>query len=217
MRDFYYPDSTRRTKGSYLDEHLRIKQGIFTSYYIDGQTSSEGRYEQNKKEGVWRSWWRQGGRLDYETPYRNGELHGTCRWYHANGEISEESVYENGLLVSALFRDSTGRQQADGSAEERMPSFTGGQSAYYAYLTKNLRYPKSARRAGQHGKVVVQFIVEPAGDISRASIYQSTGSAILDEEALRVIRAMLAWTPGANHNCFVSSVFRQALTFKTDN
>lgn len=78
---------------------------------------------------------------------------------------------------------------------EEMPSFVGGDKALFAYLSKKMRYPGEAQRAGVEGIVVVTFVVAPDGTITNAKIVKGMGYGT-DEEALRVINGMPHWKPG---------------------
>ncbi len=81
---------------------------------------------------------------------------------------------------------------------EEMPQFPGGQAAFVKWLTLRLSYPAEAKRKGIQGKVAVTFIVERDGSITNLSIAKSV-SPECDNEALRVLRRMMPWTPGT-HN-----------------
>lgn len=78
---------------------------------------------------------------------------------------------------------------------EEMPVFPGGQEALFRYLGTNIRYPRKAINADIQGSVVTTFVVERDGTISKARVLRGIGGGC-DEEALRVVRSMPAWTPG---------------------
>ena len=78
---------------------------------------------------------------------------------------------------------------------EQMPTFPGGDAALMKYLAENIKYPVSAQKAKEQGRVVVQFIVEKAGTVTGVKTVRSVTPA-LDAEAVRVIKAMPKWTPG---------------------
>lgn len=81
------------------------------------------------------------------------------------------------------------------SVVEQPPQPVGGFQALDAYLAMNRHYPDSAAKAGITGKVFVQFIVEPDGQLTNASVVRGIGYGC-DEEALRLIKAMPRWNPG---------------------
>ncbi|MFD3002189.1 energy transducer TonB [Pontibacter toksunensis] len=78
---------------------------------------------------------------------------------------------------------------------EEMPEFVGGDKALFAYLSKKMRYPSEAQRAGVEGIVVVTFVVAPNGAITKAEVVKGLGFGT-EEEALRVISSMPYWKPG---------------------
>ena len=82
---------------------------------------------------------------------------------------------------------------------EDLPQFPGGAVELMKWLTKNLRYPASARNQKVQGKVVAVFYVEKDGKVTGAKITQSL-STDCDREALRVIRMMPDWTPGIQND-----------------
>ena len=78
---------------------------------------------------------------------------------------------------------------------EQMPTFPGGDAALMKYLAENIKYPVSAQKAKEQGRVVVQFIVEKDGTVTGVKTVRSVTPA-LDAEAVRGIKAMPKWTPG---------------------
>lgn len=78
---------------------------------------------------------------------------------------------------------------------EKQPEFPGGISKFYEYLSKTIKYPKTAQENNVQGKVFLSFIVEKDGSLSDALITRGLGSG-LDEEALRVIKSSPRWNPG---------------------
>ncbi|GAB3872888.1 hypothetical protein GCM10028824_23800 [Hymenobacter segetis] len=78
---------------------------------------------------------------------------------------------------------------------EVLPSFPGGESAYYAFVRQTAHYPEEALKQGLSGMVYVSFVVDQQGRIVDAEVAKGCGHGF-DEEALRVIRLMPWWTPG---------------------
>lgn len=77
------------------------------------------------------------------------------------------------------------------------PAYPGGAEAQLAYIQKNMKYPKDAKKALQEGTAVCQFVVETDGSISEPIVlFVSTGVESLDNEAIRLIQSMPKWTPG---------------------
>ena len=82
---------------------------------------------------------------------------------------------------------------------QQMPEFPGGGSAFIQWLTRQLRYPPLAQSQRIQGRVVVSFIVNKDGSIADVKLEKSV-NALLDREALRVIRMMPRWKPGVHNN-----------------
>jgi periplasmic protein TonB len=71
------------------------------------------------------------------------------------------------------------------------------------YLQKHTVYPSKARELGAFGKVYVTFVVDKNGKVINAVIAKGLeveGGEFLEQEALRVVRAMPDWKPGINND-----------------
>jgi len=98
---------------------------------------------------------------------------------------------------------------------EEMPEYPGGQSAMLEYLSKNVRYPEEAHKAGKQGRVIATFVVEKDGSITNAKVVRSI-DPLLDAEALRVISSMPNWIPGKQDGKPVAVKYTVPITFKLD-
>ncbi len=97
---------------------------------------------------------------------------------------------------------------------DEMPAFNGDLNNY---LVSELKYPDAARNANVEGRAVVQFIVTDAGIVKGAEIVRSSGSEVLDAEALRAVNAMPAWKPGKDGGKPVNVYFTLPVTFMLDD
>lgn len=66
---------------------------------------------------------------------------------------------------------------------EHMPELKGGLEG----IQKQINYPDMARKAGIEGRVYVQFVVTPKGNVENAKVVRGIGGGC-DKEALRVVR-----------------------------
>ncbi len=98
---------------------------------------------------------------------------------------------------------------------EQMPEFPGGPAAMNKFLSKKLKYPKSAYKNNIEGRVVVQFIVEVDGTLSDIKIKHSLDPDC-DKETLRVIRKMPKWNPGRQNGVAAACYYTLPVTFKLD-
>ena len=113
---------------------------------------------------------------------------------------------------------------------EQMPEFPGGDEAMFKYLSDNLSYPQNAREAGIQGKVMVGFVLEADGSITEVKtirFFPITDSKEkskpvtltmvlqkeLEDEAIRVVKAMPKWTPGKQRGRNVRVAYRLPITF----
>ncbi len=98
---------------------------------------------------------------------------------------------------------------------EKYPEFPGGEQAFAKYLSKNLKYPSQASRAGIQGKVFVQFTVGSDGKIENAAAVKGIGFGC-DEEAVRVVKLMKDWVPGKQSGVPVRVKFTLPIAFQLD-
>ena len=96
---------------------------------------------------------------------------------------------------------------------DEMPQVPGGVSELMKFLSTNIRYPKEAMEKGEQGRVLVTFVVEKDGSIGDTKIITSI-SPQLDAEALRIINAMPAWTPGKQNGGPVRVKYTIPVTFR---
>lgn len=78
---------------------------------------------------------------------------------------------------------------------EDMPEFPGGISALVDFMSKNVKYPKSAIDNNIEGKTFVEFVVEKDGSVSNVRTKKGFDKDC-DAEAERVVKALPKWTPG---------------------
>lgn len=78
---------------------------------------------------------------------------------------------------------------------ETEPEFPGGMAELMKYLEKNLRYPQICKEQGVQGRVIVMFVVNTDSTITDVNVIKSVNPH-LDEEAVRVVKAMPKWNPG---------------------
>ncbi len=95
---------------------------------------------------------------------------------------------------------------------EQMPKFPGGGDAMEQFINDNIKYPAEAKSKNIQGKVYVQFIVEKDGSISEVSIRRGAHKS-LDDEAIRVVKLMPNWEPGAMRGKKVRVRYTLPITF----
>lgn len=116
-----------------------------------------------------------------------------------SGEVSSKSVVV--------------QQGAPAKAADTLASFPGGESAMFAFLIENMRYPEAAAKAKIEGRVVVQFDVAADGTLKNVSVVRGVDPD-LDAEAVRVIKSMPAWTPAMADGVPVETAYTLPVSFK---
>ena len=123
---------------------------------------------------------------------------------------------------------------------EVLPQFPGGETELYGWLARNVKYPSEAIEYGVQGRIFVQFVVEKDGGISDIKISKvSDGRAIvvvakakddspeelnkeneekglkaLQDESIRLVKAMPKWKPGTNKGKPVRCYFHLPINFR---
>ena len=99
---------------------------------------------------------------------------------------------------------------------DKMPHYPGGKAAMNSYLERKLKYPSNALNRQIQGQVIVQFVIDPYGQVSQAKIIKGLGGGC-DEEALRVVNNMPKWIPGENKGMRVPVYQSIPIVFKLYN
>jgi protein TonB len=97
-------------------------------------------------------------------------------------------------MENAQLSESPGEEDVFMVVDES-PEFPGGTSALMGYLRDNMVVPDSCWENNIQGRVLVTFIVEKDGSITKPVVVKSV-HPILDAEALRLVSAMPKWKPG---------------------
>jgi len=63
------------------------------------------------------------------------------------------------------------------------------------HIKSEMKYPEEALKLKVYGQVMVEFVIDTSGAVTHPTIKQGIGTGC-DEEALRVVSSMPAWTPG---------------------
>ncbi|NID09015.1 energy transducer TonB [Fibrella aestuarina] len=98
---------------------------------------------------------------------------------------------------------------------EQNPEFPGGEAGMKTFISTNLRYPEEARKQQIEGDVYVHYIVTKDGSIVQPKIIKGIGAGC-DEEALRLVKAMPRYKPGAQSGTLVAVAYNQRIEFRLD-
>lgn len=118
------------------------------------------------------------------------------------------------IIVAACNQNSLQiQEQYDEQAKLETTEF-GSMSQF---LGATIKYPESAKKDSIEGKVLVEFVVHTNGSISDVTLLKSSGSQILDDEAIRVVKAMPNMIPAKKDGKPVNTKFVLPFNFKLSN
>ena len=92
------------------------------------------------------------------------------------------------------------------------PEYPGGKDALNKYITTNLKYPDTAKANGIEGVVDVAFTVKADGTIGAIKIVRMVDPD-LEQEAIRLVKGMPAWTPADQNGKPVDAQTQVQITF----
>ncbi len=123
---------------------------------------------------------------------------------------------------SATTEVNTNRQSGNGSDKNREAEpgfhpthsdaqFPGDREAFAEFLKKYLNTPEDLD-VGEKKMVLVRFMIDVDGTISKTEIVQSGGDKY-DREVIRVLHKMPKWVPAMQNGIKVATYFTQPVTF----
>jgi hypothetical protein len=83
-------------------------------------------------------------------------------------------------------------------AVEKAPQFPGGMSAYYKFLSENLKMPENKFASSSHRLVTVRIVINTEGKIAYAEIEKGVNDAY-NLAALDLIKSMPDWIAGTQN------------------
>ncbi len=84
--------------------------------------------------------------------------------------------------------------------------FVGGESKFREYVANTFQYPVRCQDEGINGRVVLRFVVDETGKISRVKAIEETKACPeFTAEAIRVLEKSPRWIPGQNNGKFIKS------------
>ena len=99
------------------------------------------------------------------------------------------------------------------------PEFTGGYDKLSTYIGKELKWDEvekwtAKKKLPEKNRIVVRFVVEKDGSLSHVHVESASAYCPpCNKEAIRVIQAMPAWTPGYKYDRPVRTWVRIPIIF----
>lgn len=174
----------------------RVRDGLSTLKYANGQDSVINHYANNRMEGE-KTVYYPNGKVRIQASYKNNILDGKLTQYYPDGKLRREEYYTKNRCEKGKLIDKDGNELPF-QPHFAMPEFPGGIDSLTSVISKYLKYPPKAYKAREEGRVIVRFVVDKDGKMVNAKVVESP-SMTLEEPALLIIEAigaMYRWTPG---------------------
>lgn len=98
---------------------------------------------------------------------------------------------------------------------EVKPSYPGGESAFYQYIARTIKYPTRCMENEIRGQVIVRFMVDKTGSVSRLSVLKEVNACPeFSNEAIRVISTSKRWIPAQSNGRFVNCWMQIPIRFQ---
>lgn len=195
VRD-YYRNGSLQMKGKYKDYGLTEGQDTFEYYYPNGALKRKGKFVNGKYTGVWQGWL-DDGRKDFKCTYK--ESTHKCAYFHENGMISAVEEYSNDtVLVSAMFRDSTGAESSN-LYIENLPAINGQEVNWYKVFGEHMLFPEDIQGNKLYGKVSFFIVIDKQGKVSMGETIGFVHPE-MEHALIRAIKKFPVCTPAIYHN-----------------
>lgn len=96
---------------------------------------------------------------------------------------------------------------------KQMPQFPGGEKELSSYISKNIKYPTSAKQKRIQGNVYVRFIVTETGKLAHIEVVRPL-TPDCDKEAVRLLENSPEWIPGKLDGKDVNVYYTISVPFK---
>ncbi len=237
----YYMTGELKAEGSYKSKKNKVFDGMFTSYYENGNRSSFGHFDTNNKIGKWLYWFDNGYIMNITNYNMQGEKHGeykswyddsivdcggeflndkeTGEWkyYFQNGKVASLETYDHGELKNFKFWDKLGNRLNTDTREvyEHINFKKGVKGDQYLphYISSNFVYPPKPRAVGIEGRVMLNFVINEKGELKDLKV-TGTKNKLFRAEAERLIKGFKDWIPAKHHNRIISSSYTIPIVFK---
>ena len=95
---------------------------------------------------------------------------------------------------------------------EDMPTYPGGDEAFFQFIASNTKYPPEAKKRGVTGVVYVSYIVNTQGNVQDVRVVRGV-DPLLDAEAVRVVKKLKGFSPGMQRGKPVNVQFTLPVRF----
>ena len=207
LYSIYYSNGNRRAL-TYFNNNAA--DSIFMSWHINGQMSDSGIIRQQFRTGLWKTWYANGN-PESAGVYSNSEPDGEWHWYYPNGKPATIETYSNNKLQDITCYDTLGIATGSNCRIEKKPC---PQNAYdfETFIIENLLYPEDAIKKRIEGDVAFEFIINKAGKLTNIN-FTNEASALLQNEVVRLLKSVSVWEPAVSHNRNIDYLYTYTVPF----
>ncbi|MEO8820085.1 MAG: energy transducer TonB [Ginsengibacter sp.] len=229
-----FPDTTLII-AHFTDSSLSVNQGLFQSFYLNGNKESERNYENNVLTGPWMHW-DNAGQMTDSLIYADGKLTDSGKFYYyenhtlntfnftdfKNDTYQVRNFNDSGKLTSEVYfigQKGTRKFYLNGTVKmdslftraEKEAAFRGGLGAWQRYITSRLMPNIKKFTESDYGTCVVRFIIDTDGKVSDVQATTMQGSA-LAKIAVDAVAHGPKWTPAMQYGSPVRAYRLQPVT-----
>lgn len=183
IQDFYRSGERQMEASGRLGPPV-VKDGPVTYYFRSGPRRTTGQFANGKRVGAW-EYWNENGSLRQKVTFNANT---------APADTSKSADPDSRVPMLVM----------------QMPKFLGS-VPLGQYLVATMHRPADTPPGG--GKVYVQFVVGPQGNVTSTRIVKGFDPAC-DAEALRAVAALPRWKPGRQNDKPTAVRFIIPITFR---
>lgn len=203
----YYPNGNRRAFTSFTDNHA---DSIYMSWYSNGQLGDSGFIRQQVRTGLWKTWY-SNGQIESSGSYNYGAPDGLWHWYHSNGYPATMEWYKDNKLQDLSCFDTLGVQTGSNCRIEKKPCPQGTDN-FEAFIIEHLLYPNEALKKEIEGVVAFEFLITKEGRLTNIN-FTNEAHVLLQEEVVRLLKSVKEWEPAVSHNRNVEYLYSYSVPF----
>lgn len=123
------------------------------------QVVEEGDYKDDKKIGIWKSYW-PNNNIKSEIEYKNNRPNGSFKTYYENGKLEEEGTWKNGVYTGSFKRYYSNGQIAQDKTFNAAGKTEGPVTYWYPNGKKELEF--TTKNGIEEGNLIRYY---PNGDV----------------------------------------------------
>ncbi|MCC7245573.1 MAG: TonB family protein [Saprospiraceae bacterium] len=245
VQEYFYDHKILTSRKFYTDSDLTNQEGKAVLYFDNGKKNREMYVHNGKREGEQLIYDDEEGFVESRSIYKEDKLEGPVLEYNRDGKIIRQSFFvRDSLHGERIVYDSTGNIKrkwvyehgkliaSDPPGEESdildiqvppkfpcHPKMKNNEDCHeksmFAFLGREIRYPRQAIGLGIQGRALVSFDVDVDGSIHDIKVLKGYCNSIRDE-CIRVVSKMPKWEPGYSNGKPVKVKYILPIAFRME-